>query len=175
MQNPAELFDIVDERDRVLGQAPRAEVHARRLRHRAVHIFLFNRQGQLYIQQRALTKDTSPGCFDSSASGHLDAGEDYDHAARRELHEELGLAVPPEKLTRALRLEACAETGWEFVWLYTLTGDFEPTPNPREISAGHFWDRDRILRLIEEQPAASAPAFRLIFREFCGRGLWPAR
>ena len=39
-----EIFDVVDERDCVIGRASRAEVHARRLRHRAVHIFLFNSQ-----------------------------------------------------------------------------------------------------------------------------------
>ncbi len=173
MQDPNELFDIVDDHDRVIGRATRAEVHARQLWHRAVHVFLFNRQGELYIQQRALTKDTSPGCFDSSASGHLDAGESYDDAVHRELREELALTVSPDLLVRTLRLDARPETGWEFVWVYTLTGDFQPTPNPREISAGYFRDRSQIAALVTEQPATCAPAFRLIFQEFCRRGLWP--
>ena len=38
-----------------------------------------------------MTKDTFPGAWDSSSSGHVDSGEDYDDCAVRELREELGL------------------------------------------------------------------------------------
>ena len=103
-----EIFALVNERDEVVGQAPRREVHARHLRHRAVHILVFNSAGEVYLQKRSMVKDLSPGLWDSSCSGHVDAGEDYDTAAGRELGEELGLtvaAVPP----RWFRIEACAE------------------------------------------------------------------
>ena len=79
--------------DRVIGHATRREVHARHLRHRAVHVFLFNPQGRLFIQKRAAGKDTFPLCYDSSASGHVDRGESYEACAARELEEELGLRM----------------------------------------------------------------------------------
>ena len=47
-----EIFDVTDEHDNVIGQAPRSEVHARGLLHRAVHIFVFNTAGQLLLQMR---------------------------------------------------------------------------------------------------------------------------
>ena len=77
-----EMFDVVDEQDRVIGQAPRSEVHAKKLLHRAVHIFVFNSEGKLLIHRRSATKDEYPLCYTSSASGHVSAGETYDECAR---------------------------------------------------------------------------------------------
>ncbi len=85
-----DIFDIVDEQDRVVGRAPRREVHAKNLHHRATHILVHDAAGRVFLQRRSLTKDTFPGCWDSSCSGHVDTGEDYETAARRELGEELG-------------------------------------------------------------------------------------
>src|SRR5215472_10054324 len=87
-----EIFDVVDEHDRVVAQAPRSVVHAQKLLHRAVHIFVLNSRGELLLQKRSATKDEYPLCYTSSASGHLSAGETYETAAPRELAEELGLA-----------------------------------------------------------------------------------
>ena len=81
-----EVFDIVDHRDRVIGQAPRSKVHHLGLLHRAVHILVFNARGELFLQKRSMSKDTFPGAWDSSAAGHLDAAEGYEEAAWRELH-----------------------------------------------------------------------------------------
>src|SRR6202012_5546052 len=109
-----EIFDIVDEQDRVIGQRSRREVHATGLRHRAVHVLVFDDQGRIFLQKRSMSKDTHPGVWDSSASGHVDAGEDYDTCAMRELREEIGLTVtaPPRRLHK---ISSCAETGREFV------------------------------------------------------------
>jgi 16S rRNA (adenine1518-N6/adenine1519-N6)-dimethyltransferase len=63
-----EIFDVVDEADRVTGQASRHEVHTRKLRHRAVHIFVFNERGALFLQKRSRWKDMHPGRWDSSAA-----------------------------------------------------------------------------------------------------------
>ena len=92
-----EIFDVVNERDEVIGQQPRSEVHHRGLMHRAVHVLVFNGAGQVFLQKRSLKKDRQPGLWDSSASGHVDAGEGYDACAVRELREELGLQLsePP--------------------------------------------------------------------------------
>ena len=92
-QNPEEPFDVVDAQDRVIGRAPRREVHARRWRHRSIHVLVFNAAGRVFLQKRAQSKDSCPGRWDSSCSGHLDAGEDYDAAAVRELGEEIGMHV----------------------------------------------------------------------------------
>src|SRR5216110_4037851 len=95
-----ETFDVVNERDEVIGQQPRSEVHRLRLNHRAVHVLVFNARGELFLQKRSMRKDCFPGAWDSSASGHLASGESYDACCFRELSEEIGLqlAGPPERL-----------------------------------------------------------------------------
>ncbi|MCU0750932.1 MAG: 16S rRNA (adenine(1518)-N(6)/adenine(1519)-N(6))-dimethyltransferase RsmA, partial [Akkermansiaceae bacterium] len=76
-QKDDEIFDVVDENDQVIAQERRADVHARDLRHRAVHVFVSNKYGEIFLQKRSRLKDKHPGVWDSSASGHLDTGEDY--------------------------------------------------------------------------------------------------
>ena len=114
-----EVFDVCDERDEIIGQKTRQEVHRLGLRHRAVHVLVFNARGEMFLQKRSMQKDCFPGKWDSSASGHLDCGEDYDACAVRELREELGFeaASPPwrlfkicELLTRTLRLHSGKST-----------------------------------------------------------------
>src|SRR6476661_7514198 len=104
-----EIFDVVNEHDEVIGQERRSEVHRLGLQHRAVHVLVFNARGDVFLQKRSMKKDTFPGAWDSSASGHLDTGETYDACALRELREEIGLKVEqvPEKL---FKLAASPET-----------------------------------------------------------------
>ncbi|HVU23164.1 MAG TPA: NUDIX domain-containing protein [Opitutus sp.] len=165
-----EYFDVVNERDEVVGRAARREVHARGLWHRAVHVLVFDRGGRVFLQKRSMRKDTSPGRWDSSCSGHVDAGEDYDTAAGRELGEELGLSVTASGSTSAgpaperwFRVEACAETGWEFCWVYRLGAEGPFALNPDEIERGEWFAPAAVTRNIAERPEDFAPAFRLIW------------
>jgi isopentenyl-diphosphate delta-isomerase type 1 len=168
MQPLDEIFDVVDVADCVIGRATRRQVHARGLRHRAIHILIFDLTGKLYVQKRAATKDTFPGYFDSSASGHLHSGEDYDACALRELYEELNLVLPFRHLRRLFKVEACQQTGSEFVRVYSAHGNYQPQPNPDEIESGTFLTRDQVEALVPV-----APAFRRILGELRARGLFP--
>jgi len=158
-----EIFDVVNERDEVIGQVPRPVVHRQGLRHRAVHILVFNRSGELFLQKRSARKDNHPGVWDSSASGHLDAGEDYDHAAVRELWEELGL-TPSSPPRRLFKIAACAETGQEFVWVYQVGAEGPFRLHPQEIEEGGWFSPARVNQWLAEKPDDFAPAFPLIWR-----------
>jgi len=151
-----EIFDVVDEHDRVTGQAPRSVVHARQLLHRAVHIFVFNSRGELLLQKRSALKDEFPGCYTSSASGHLAAGESYDAAAPRELAEELGLAGT---LQRLAKFPAGPETSYEHTVLYRLTSDAAPQIDLREIDAVTFHTLAEIAGMIERERGMFCPCF----------------
>jgi isopentenyldiphosphate isomerase len=112
-----EIFDVVNERDEVIGRQTRSRVHRLGLMHRAVHVLVFNARGQIFLQQRSMSKDRQPGLWDSSASGHLDSGEEYDACAVRELREELGLTLS-QAPHRLFKLPASAATDQEHLWVY---------------------------------------------------------
>ncbi len=161
-----EWFDVVNDRDEVVGRALRREVHARMLLHRAVHVLVFNDAGEVFLQKRSMLKDMSPGLWDSSCSGHVDAGEDYDTAVVRELGEELGLAglrVEPGGVERWFRVEACEATGAEFCWIYRLRhgGPFEL--HPEEIAGGEWLTPEEVTRRVTARPGDYCPAFKLIW------------
>ncbi len=156
-----EWFDVVNERDEVVRQALRRDVHAHAWLHRAVHVWVFNAAGQLFLQKRSLIKDMSPGLWDSSCSGHVDAGEVYDAAAKRELWEELGLSlVEPPK--RWLRLEAEEATGWEFVWVYRCVSEGPFTLHPEEIERGEWVAPSELAQRLQQSPQDYCSAFRKI-------------
>ena len=174
MKCPDEILDIVNECDEVVGRASRREIHQRRLLHRAVHVLLFDERNRIFIQKRSAAKDTFPLCYDSSASGHLHSGEDYDDCAVRELREELGLEIRRDQLTERFKIGACPETGWEFVRVYNVRGDFSPVIDTAEIIEGASWQVDAAHRLVVEYPKQCAPSFCRVFLEFDARGLFPS-
>jgi isopentenyldiphosphate isomerase len=157
-----EIFDVVNERDEVIGRQTRAEVHRRGLLHRAVHVLVFNSAGQVFLQKRSMTKDRQPGLWDSSASGHVDSGEEYDACALRELREEisLDLAAPPARL---FKIAASAETDQEHLWVYRCKAEGPFQLHPDEIERGAWFSPDEVTRWLAERPAEFAGAFRVIW------------
>lgn len=89
----AELLDIVDEQDQIIGQMERAEVHRRGMTCRNVQIFFVTPAGEIILQKRSLTKKSYPGRFTSTASGHVTSGESYLEAAVKETLEETGVQL----------------------------------------------------------------------------------
>lgn len=160
-QNPNELFDIVDASDRVIGREPRHLVHARGLRHRAIHVWLCN-AGRVFLQRRSKLKDSAPGCWDSSCSGHLDTGETYDQSMRRELSEELGIHSRPP-VWPVLKVSARPETGMEFVWLYRGLYDGPFSLNPAEVLDGRWFSSNEVDSALSADPGAFAPAFSFLW------------
>jgi isopentenyldiphosphate isomerase len=167
---PEEIFDVVNERDEVIDRKPRSEVHARGLVHRAVHVLVFNSRGEIFLQKRSMKKDIAAGKWDSSASGHLDSGEDYDACAVREVREEIGLNIPATgaslPLQRLFKIDACKETGWEFCWIYRCESDGPFQLHPDEIETGGWFAPEKVTSWIAERPENFASAFVLIWKLF---------
>jgi isopentenyldiphosphate isomerase len=159
-----EFFDVVDTRDAVIGRAPRREVHARGLWHRAVHVMVFDVAGRVLLQRRSALKDVAPRLWASSCSGHVDSGEEYDPAALRELGEEIGVYPPAEAApARWFRVEACEATGWEFVWVYRLRHDGPLRLEPREIEEAAWHPPAAVDTWLSRAPGDFCPSFGLIW------------
>jgi 16S rRNA (adenine1518-N6/adenine1519-N6)-dimethyltransferase len=151
-----ERFDVVDENNVVERTATRHEVHTQKLRHRAVHVFVFNAAGELFLQKRSRWKDAHPGKWDSSAAGHVNAGQDYDETAAREVEEELGVRAPVEFVAK---IAACSHTGWEFVQLYRVQHNGPFVLCRAEIETGGFFPVPLIARWIAARPRDFATGF----------------
>ena len=158
-----EIFDVVNERDEVIGREERSEVHRLGLMHRAVHVLVFNAAGQVFLQKRSMSKDRQPGLWDSSASGHVDAGEDYDACAVRELGEEIGLQLDaaPQRL---FKLAGGAETDQEHVWVYRCKAEGPFRLHPEEIERGDWFAPAEVTRWMAERPEEFASALLLIWK-----------
>src|SRR5436190_2168775 len=158
-----EIFDVVNEVDEVVDKRPRSEVHRLGLKHRAVHVLVFNRRGEVFLQKRSMTKDRQPGLWDSSASGHLDCGEDYDDCAIREVREEIGLKLEttPERL---FKLGAGPETDQEHVWVYRCRAEGPFDLNREEIEEGRWVSPANLTRWMEERPQEFASALLVIWK-----------
>ena len=154
--NRNERFPIVDKKDRILRYANRSEVHGNNLRHRAVHILIFNEAGELYLQQRSRWKDRHPLKWDSSAAGHVAFRESYDETARRELKEELGTTVPLHKVSK---VSASQRTDHEFIWLYRGLTSGDLVPDNFEIEQGAFFRPAVIDGWTSARPEDFAPGF----------------
>lgn len=86
-----DLIQFVDENDNPIGQGTREEALEKAIHHRISRVILFNENGQILLQKRSSTKKIYPNLWTDSASGHVDAGEDYETAVMREMFEELGI------------------------------------------------------------------------------------
>lgn len=128
-----EHFDVLTETGEKTGRtAPRGQVHAEGLFHRAVHTWLYSSStGELLLQRRAFIKDSWAGYWDISSAGHLSAGQASLAAAERELWEELGLHFPLarfeylhthlEKLSSVQKGRPFTNNEFNDVYLLTLT------------------------------------------------------
>ncbi len=157
-----EYFDIINESGKVIGKATREECHSNRsLIHRSVAVLIFNSEGQLFLQKRSMIKDVQPGKWHTSVSGHLDSGETFDQAVRREMKEELGIAAPVKHLYDYWWR---SEIETEYVRLYVCTYDGGIDFDCIEIDDGRLWSKEEIEEKIDTD--IFTPGFEREYQEY---------
>jgi isopentenyldiphosphate isomerase len=109
--------------------------------HPVVHLHVFNRAGDLFLQKRASWKDIQPGKWDTAVGGHIDLGEHVEQALKREAGEELGITdFTPEALTHYV-FESAREKELVYVFKTVYEGPFQRN---EETEDGRFWSLDEI-------------------------------
>lgn len=148
LNSEQEVFEIVDENDKVVGTALRSECHGNpSLIHRTAHVVVFNSDGRILLQKRSSGKDIQPGKWDTAVGGHLMPGEDYLSAARREMSEELGI---PENLPMEYLFDSKIRNDIESENIRVFATVFDgPFSFPQEeIEELRFWSQAEILQEI---------------------------
>ncbi len=161
--NNKELFPIVDEEGRVIGEATRGECHnGSKLLHPVVHLHVFNSRGEVYLQKRPEWKDIQPGKWDTSVGGHIDFGETPEQALVREVGEELGITDFVSERIGMYVFESRRER--ELVYVNRTTYDGPICPSAEELDGGRFWTKDEIRAAIGQQ--ILTPNFESEFQRF---------
>lgn len=89
-----EILDIINEHDEVVGSAPIDNIYKNKHHHRIVHVFVYNSDGKIGLQQRSARESFMPLHWGTSVGGHVLSGETFETAAHREAKEELGISLP---------------------------------------------------------------------------------
>ncbi len=161
---------IVDEDDQSLGTAEKLRAHREGWRHRALSVFVFDRAGQLLLQQRTADKYHSGGLWSNTCCSHPHPNESPAAAAQRRLDEEMGFSC---ELTPAFHFSYRASVGddlTEHEYDHVFVGvvdDIAIRPHPDEV-ADWAWVAPSALRTDVE---AHPDRYTVWFRKLLDRAL----
>ena len=164
VSSEAEELILVDDDDRERGQLSKAECHdGAGVLHRAFSAFLFNRDGELLLQQRAESKRLWPGYWSNSCCSHPRAGETMAVATRRRLREELNLGADLQFIYKFSYHASYGDLGSERELCHVFLGriDGEVRPNTEEIAAIRFLSVDALGAEMAEHPERFTPWFKM--------------
>lgn len=159
---------LVNERDEQLGLMPKMEAHEKGLLHRAFSVFLFNPEGELLLQQRALGKYHSPGLWTNTCCSHQRHGETSLEAGKRRLMEEMGIDCELQEafsfIYKASFENGLTEHELDHVLVGTFAGD--PNPDPKEVEDFKWLSIDELKVDMERHPENYTAWFKIIFKEY---------
>ena len=143
-----EFIDIVDDQNQVIGKTTQKEIYEKKHNHRIVHILVINpKTKEIYFQKRSEKKDFLPGYYSTSAGGHVQSGETYEEAAKRELKEEIGLSIPLQKVTE---LQFVSDSHKRFIELFITFAEEGFNFTDGEVASGEFISFDKANNMIEK-------------------------
>jgi isopentenyl-diphosphate delta-isomerase len=158
---------LVNEKDEPIGTMEKLEAHLQGRLHRAFSVFLFNDQGQLLLQRRALHKYHSAGLWTNTCCSHPRPGEETLAAAHRRLQEEMGMAAELRFMT-SFYYKSDYENGLtehELDHVFTGITNVEPIPEPEEVAETRWLTPAEIKEQIAAKPEAFTTWFRIAMRD----------
>jgi len=156
---------LVNESDEVIGTMEKIEAHEKALLHRAFSVFIFNQQGEMLLQQRALKKYHSGGLWTNACCSHPRPNEETINAASRRLTEEMGFSTPLSKAFDFTYKTAFENglTEYEFDHVFVGTYDGVINFNTDEVAAYTYMSLDTIEKQINSNPEKYTAWFIIAF------------
>ncbi len=156
---------LVNEHDIATGTMEKMEAHEKAVLHRAFSVFIFNTQGHMLMQQRALTKYHSGGLWTNSCCSHPRPGENTKDAALRRLQEEMGFETGLQKVFDFV-YKAPFDNGlteYEFDHVFVGYFDGEIAPNADEVNNYAYMAMADIADAIQKKPEMFTAWFHIAF------------
>lgn len=162
-----ELVVLVDENDNELGLMPKMEAHKKAVLHRAFSVFIFNKNGDLMLQQRAAHKYHSPLLWTNTCCSHQRDGESNLEAGKRRLFEEMGFTSQLKEVFSFVYKAPFDNGLTEHELDHVMIGYFddEPNINKAEVEAYKWMSLENVKSDIEENPSIYTEWFKIIFEE----------
>ena len=158
---------LVNPNDQVLGLMEKMQAHQEGVLHRAISVFLFDKQGRMLLQQRAACKYHSPLLWTNACCSHPRENESYADAAQRRLVEELGISPEIKSSFKFIYKADVGQGLWEHemdqVFLGEFEGDFEL--NPDEVAKIRYISPQELAQEIELNPDHFTEWFKIIWEE----------
>jgi isopentenyl-diphosphate delta-isomerase len=161
-----DMVVLVDEHDKELGLEEKLKAHENGGKlHRAISVFIFNRKGQLMLQQRASAKYHGSGLWSNTCCSHPFPGEAPLDAAHRRLQEEMGFDCRIHEVC-AFPYEAKMDRGLverEYDHYFIGVYDDAPKPNPAEVGNWKWMDLSELKADTKRNPSRYTPFFLVFF------------
>lgn len=145
---------LVDSDDRELGTTEKLRAHEEGLLHRAFSVFIFNSDGRMLIQRRALSKYHSGGLYTNACCSHPRPGELTVDAAHRRLREEMGFDCEIEfvfpLVYRADLDHRLFENEYDHVFLGIYDG--KVIPDSDEVQEYQWIEADQLKDWMKDKP-----------------------
>lgn len=156
---------LVDVDDCEIGVMEKMEAHKQAILHRAFSVFLFNPQGKMLLQQRALTKYHSAGLWTNTCCSHPRPGETLENAVTRRLIEEMGITA---KVSKAFDFIYQAElpdhlNEHEFDHVFIGNYDDEVRPNHLEVANFVYQSIEEVAANLQSHPEKYTVWFKIAF------------
>lgn len=129
---------LVDKDDCEIGVMEKMEAHQQAVLHRAFSVFLFNPQGKMLLQQRALTKYHSAGLWTNTCCSHPRPGETLENAVSRRLIEEMGIATKVSKAFDFIYQAELPDNLNEYEFDHVFIGNYDADVRPNHLEVANF-------------------------------------
>lgn len=159
---------LVNEKDQQLGLMNKMEAHEKGKLHRAFSVFIFNKNGEMLVQQRALDKYHSPGLWTNTCCSHQREGESNLEAGKRRLYEEMGFSCELEEMFWFVYRAEFDNGLTEHELDHVMTGTYDQDPeiNPEEVASFKWMMPAAVKQDIADRPELYTEWFKIIFNEY---------